>query len=224
MSVMSLGMTRLLKLELDPLGEVGLQGCSIRTAESCGTVLQYWVWLVIGVEGIWRSIRCFVAPGVVSITDEGRSEYLSIILPSRCRPRFTTLMTVVVEFVPNGTWEAWRRKSTEHLGHPWNCDRRRRLRINRLFLGIPRLYTVNASISIRLSTIFILDLSIREEIEDVVDPEMVFGQDQHFIASHCITPPTEVGSATSLKSLQRASLRYSIFLRLPQAISSILIT
>ncbi|KAM0806114.1 hypothetical protein BDR22DRAFT_827794 [Usnea florida] len=33
-----------------------------------------------------------------------------------------TFTTVAVEFVPNGSWEAWRRKSPEHPGHPGPSD------------------------------------------------------------------------------------------------------
>lgn len=55
----------------------------MRTADYRDTVLKYWVWLIIEVEGIWRSIRCFVAPEVVSVTEAGCSEHLSLTLGIR---------------------------------------------------------------------------------------------------------------------------------------------
>ena len=127
MNVISLGMTRHLSLVLHPLAEIGFQGLSMRTADSRDIVLEYWVWLVVGVEGIWRTIRCFVAPQVVSVTNEGRSQYLGLIL------------------------------------------------------GIPWLYSVNATISIRLSTIYIGDPSVGEEVREVFGPEMVFCKDHNLL-------------------------------------------
>lgn len=80
MNVISMGLVRSLGLELHLLSEIGFKGLSMRTADHRDTPLQHWVWLHIGVEGIWRYIRCFVAPEVVSVTESGRSEHLSLIL------------------------------------------------------------------------------------------------------------------------------------------------
>ena len=43
-----------------------------------------------------------------------------------------------------------------------------------LTFGIPWLYPFDASISIRLSTIFIDDETVGEEVREVVGPELVF--------------------------------------------------
>ncbi len=127
MNVISTGMVRFLGLTTHSLSEIGFKGLSMRTADHRDTILEYWVWLHIGVEGVWRDIRCFVAPEVVSVTESGRSEYLSLIL------------------------------------------------------GIPWLYSVDASISIRLSTIFIGDRSIGEQVRGVVGPELVFCKDHNLL-------------------------------------------
>ena len=74
MNVISQGMVTYLNLPLQRLSDIGFKGLSMRTADHRETVLQYWVWLIIAVEGIWRKIRCFVAPEVVSVTETGRSE------------------------------------------------------------------------------------------------------------------------------------------------------
>ena len=127
MNVISQGMVRWLGLDLRPLAELGFKGLSMRTADHRDTVLEYWVWLLIAVEGVWRNIRCFVAPEVVSVTESGKSEHLSLIL------------------------------------------------------GIPWLYSVDALISIRQSTIFIGDASIGEQVRRVVGPELVFCKDHNLL-------------------------------------------
>lgn len=127
MNVISAGLVRVLGLPTCKLSDIGFRGLSMRTADHRDTVLEFWVWVHIGVEGIWRNIRCFVAPEVVSVTESGRSEYLSLIL------------------------------------------------------GIPWLYSVDASISIRQSTIFIGDRTIGEEVRGVVGPEMVFCKDHNLL-------------------------------------------
>lgn len=127
MNVLSTGLVRMLGLPKYLLSDIGFKGLSMRTADHRDTVLQHWVWLHIGVEGIWRNIRCFVAPEVVAVTESGRAEYLSLIL------------------------------------------------------GIPWLYSVDASISIRQSTIFIGDRTIGEEVRGVVGPEMVFCKDHNLL-------------------------------------------
>ena len=127
MNVISQGMVRFLGLKLHLLSDIGFKGLSMRTADHRDTVLMYWVWLDISVEGIWRKIRCFVAPEVVSVNEAGRAEYLSLIL------------------------------------------------------GIPWLYSVDASISIRLSTIFVGDRTIGEEVREVVGPELVFCHDHNLL-------------------------------------------
>ena len=80
MNVASMGLVLFLNLILHLLSDIGFKGLSMRTADHRDTVLQHWIWLQIGVEGIYRLIRCFVAPEVVSVTENGRSEHLSLIL------------------------------------------------------------------------------------------------------------------------------------------------
>lgn len=79
-NVISHGLVRLLKLDLRPLSEIGFKGLSMRTADHRDTVLHYYVWLRLSVEGVQRDIRCFVAPEVVTYTPKGETEYLSLIL------------------------------------------------------------------------------------------------------------------------------------------------
>lgn len=80
MNVISAGLARRLSLQLNPLDEVGFKGLSMRTADHRETVLLYWVWLRLAVEGIMRDIRCFVAPELPHTTATGDTEYLSLIL------------------------------------------------------------------------------------------------------------------------------------------------
>lgn len=120
MNVISMGLVRMLGLELHALADIGFKGLSMRTADHRDTILEYWVWLHVAVEGVWRHIRCFVAPQVVSVSESGRSEYLGLIL------------------------------------------------------GIPWLFSVDAKISIRHSSLMVGDVSMGEEVREVIGPEMVF--------------------------------------------------
>ena len=70
----------MLGMKLEAVADIGFQGLSMRTADHRDTILEYWVWLHVAVEGVWRHMRCFVAPEVVSLTETGRSEYLGLIL------------------------------------------------------------------------------------------------------------------------------------------------
>ena len=79
-NVISQGLVRLLKLDLRPLSEIDFKGLSMRTADHRDTVLHYYVWLRLTVEGVQRDIRCFVAPEVITYTPKGEMEYLSLIL------------------------------------------------------------------------------------------------------------------------------------------------
>lgn len=50
-----------------------------------------------------------------------------------------------------------------------------------LILGIPWLYSVDATMSIRLSTIFIGDKTIDEQVREIVGPELVFCKDHNLL-------------------------------------------
>ena len=50
-----------------------------------------------------------------------------------------------------------------------------------LILGIPWLYSVDATISIRQSKIMIGDISVGEEVREVVGPELVFYKDHNLL-------------------------------------------
>ena len=153
MNVISQGMVNHLKLPMQLLSDIGFKGLTMRTADHRETELIYWVWLMIAVEGIWRNIRCFVAPEVVSVTESGRSEYLSLIL------------------------------------------------------GIPWLYSVDAHISIRQSTIFIGDRSIGEEVRSIVGPEMVFCKDHNLLMyPKSAMVSTDVRVAAKQRSLPPATV------------------
>ena len=80
MNVISQGMVNYLKLPMQLLSDLGFKGLTMRTADHRETELIYWVWLMIAVEGIWRNIRCFVAPEIASVAESGKSEYISLIL------------------------------------------------------------------------------------------------------------------------------------------------
>ena len=127
MNVVSMGLVRHFELALHKLSDIGFKGLSMRTADHCNTELEFWIWLTISVAGIWRSIRCFVAPEVVSVDKTERFEHFGLI-----------------------------------LGNPW-------------------LYSVDASFSIRQSTISIGDALIGEEVRRIVSPEIVFFKDHNLL-------------------------------------------
>jgi len=79
MNMISTGLVKYLGLQSHSLGEIGFAGLSMRTADHRETVLHDWTWLDISVEGVWRKIRCFVAPELTT-GNEGKQEYLSLIL------------------------------------------------------------------------------------------------------------------------------------------------
>ncbi len=80
MNVMSAGLVRHLSLQLHPLSEIGFKGLSMRTADHRETVLHYWVWLRVVVEGIHCDIRCFAAPELRQTAANGQAEYMSLIV------------------------------------------------------------------------------------------------------------------------------------------------
>jgi len=79
MNMISTGLVKYLCLQSHSLGEIGFAELSMRTADHRETVLHDWTWLDIGVERVWRKIRCFVASELTS-GNEGKPEYLSLIL------------------------------------------------------------------------------------------------------------------------------------------------
>lgn len=127
LNVISMGLAQKLNLELLSLDHVGFRGLTMRTADHKDTPLELWVWLEVGVQQLWRKIRCFVSPSVIN-------------------PLYSI--------------------ATKPLS---------------LLLGIPWLYSVNAQISIRSSTIEIGDPSLGEEVRNVVRPELVFCQDHNLL-------------------------------------------
>jgi len=78
MNVISTGLVRQIGLDMHSLSEIGFRGLTMRTADHRETLLEHWVWLNIGVEGVWRSIRYFVTPELVTLS--GETGYLSLIL------------------------------------------------------------------------------------------------------------------------------------------------
>lgn len=127
LNVISMGLAQRLNLEILSLDLVGFCGLTMRTADHKDTPLQFWVWLEVGVQQLWRKIRCFVSPSVIN-------------------PLFSI--------------------TTEPLS---------------LLLEISWLYSVNARISIRNSTIEIGDPSLGEEVRNVVRPELVFCKDHNLL-------------------------------------------
>ncbi len=78
MNVISTGLVRQIGLDMHSLSEIGFRGLTMRTADHRETLLEHWVWLNVGVEGVWRSIRCFVAPELVTLS--GEIGYLGLII------------------------------------------------------------------------------------------------------------------------------------------------
>ena len=62
MSIISDAKARELNLEFHSLGSIGMAGLTMRTADNREAPLTHWVHLTVGIVGIWRDIRCFVAP------------------------------------------------------------------------------------------------------------------------------------------------------------------
>ena len=124
-NVMSTALAKQLRLELHPLSSIGFAGMTMRTADNRETMLYHWVYLDIGVAGIWRKIRCFVAPEQSSMNP-----------------------------------------SSEHLS---------------LLLGIPWLYGVNATLSIRGSKIKVEDPNVGEKVRDIIGPELIFCRNHNLL-------------------------------------------
>jgi len=79
--VVSPGLVNYLKLTLHPLADIGFAGLSMRTADNRETVLHFWVTVVIGVAGVWRTIHCFVGPEISFHSDQGQKMTLILGLP-----------------------------------------------------------------------------------------------------------------------------------------------
>lgn len=62
MNVISIAMVRRLGLQMHDLSAIGFYGLTMQTADHNETVLQHWVQIDVGVEGLWRQIRAFVGP------------------------------------------------------------------------------------------------------------------------------------------------------------------
>lgn len=75
MNIVSTGLVKQLGLELHPLSDVGFYGLTMQTADNNETLLHHWVWLNVGVQDVWRNIRCFVGPETVPGAD-----HLSLLL------------------------------------------------------------------------------------------------------------------------------------------------
>ena len=97
------------------------------TTDHKNTLLEFWIWLEVSVQQLWRKLRCFISPSVIN--------------------PLSSIATA-----------------------PLN-----------LLLGIPWLYLVNAQISIRSSIIEIVDLSLEEEVCNIVGPKLVYCQDHNLL-------------------------------------------
>ena len=71
---------RFLGLQLHSLSEIEFKDLFMRIKDYRDTILKHWIWITIGVEEIWRNIRCFVISEVVFVLNFGKSEYLNLIL------------------------------------------------------------------------------------------------------------------------------------------------
>lgn len=78
MNAISTAMARQLGLLFQSLSDVGFAGLTIKTADHRETLLHHWVYLELGVEDIWRQIRCFVGPELQSPSPG--SDQLSLLL------------------------------------------------------------------------------------------------------------------------------------------------
>lgn len=67
LNVISTGLATKLGLQLQSLDLVGFRELTMRTADHKDTQLHHWVLLNVGVQGIWKKIRCFVSPAVTSL-------------------------------------------------------------------------------------------------------------------------------------------------------------
>ena len=122
MNVVNPSMVVKVKTKLRPLAEVGFKGLTMQTADSFESTLEHYVAFDVCVEGVWRSVRCFVSPAIRGKYEEPR-----------------------------------------------------------LLLGLPWLYSVDAFISVRLSSIRIGDSSIGEMARNITGPELVYHRDQNMI-------------------------------------------
>lgn len=67
LNVISTGLATKLGLQLQSLDLVGLRGLTMRTADHKDPQLYHWVLLNVGVQSIWRKIRCFVSSAITSL-------------------------------------------------------------------------------------------------------------------------------------------------------------
>ena len=72
MNVMSTSMTQVLSLVPKSLAEVGFLGLCMETADHRETLLETWVLFDYCVEGLWRSVPCFVSPPTPGVEDVPR--------------------------------------------------------------------------------------------------------------------------------------------------------
>lgn len=72
MNVVNPSMAVVVKAKLRPLAEVGFKGLTMQTADSFESTLEHYVGFDVCVEGIWRSIRCFVSPARQGLYEEPR--------------------------------------------------------------------------------------------------------------------------------------------------------
>lgn len=126
MNVISPGMVRKLGLVRRSLGDIGLAGLTMETADHKETRLHSWTELTLEVEGIIRTIKCFIGPESYDLFGNIIEQY-------------------------------------------------------RLLLGLPWLYSVNAVINIRSSSIQIGDIASHESVRTVKGPELVFSEDHNLL-------------------------------------------
>jgi hypothetical protein len=62
MNLVSMSFAQQYRLQLHPLLEIGFAGLAMRYADNREIIMQYFIKLDVSVEGLWRKIRCFVAP------------------------------------------------------------------------------------------------------------------------------------------------------------------
>ena len=72
MNIMSTSMSQHLSLVPKSLSEVGFLGLCMETADHRETLLETWVLFDYCVEGLWRSVPCFVSPPTPGIEDVPR--------------------------------------------------------------------------------------------------------------------------------------------------------
>ena len=72
MNVISPALVKQLSLTPRPLSEVGFLGLCMETADRRETLLEHWVSFDFGVEGLWRTVKCFISPAIPGTPDTPR--------------------------------------------------------------------------------------------------------------------------------------------------------